>query len=152
MEGSVKIIFLDIDGVMNRRETAPRNRFVGFDPVPVNCLNEILAATGASIVVTGALGRSMYLDDLKLFFQHSGISGDLIVGVTAFLGGTRGEDISAWLEEHPDHRKCYIVIDDAGPEDIRPHCSRFIKTNWETGLTPACIPHAVRLLNRKRHL
>lgn len=148
----MKVIFLDIDGVMNRRDTAPRTRSAGFDPVPISCLNEILAATGASIVVTGALGHAMYLDDLKLFFQHSGISGDVIIGVTEFGGGTRGEDITAWLDEHPDHREYYIVIDDAGIEDIRPHGSRFIKTDWNTGLTPACIPHAVRLLNRKRHL
>ncbi|MCC6934337.1 MAG: hypothetical protein IT406_01400 [Candidatus Yanofskybacteria bacterium] len=143
----MKVIFLDIDGVMNNSETAPKLLQQGFDPVPLRCLLEILAATDAKIVVSGALGRVFEFEDLQLFFDCHGIPKDRVIGATRNTGTTRGGDISAWLAEHPGHAERYLVIDDADLDQIRPHGPRFLKTEWHIGLTPAHVRRAIRMLN-----
>ncbi len=147
----MKIIFLDIDGVMNKSQTASRTRIDGFDAVPSTCLREILASTGAKIVVTGALGRIMPLEVLRGYFRHAGIDGDVVLGVTKNYGSTRGECISLWLHENASMVTCYIVIDDADESEVSPHENCLVHTQWNIGLSQVDADRAIMLLDQQRH-
>ncbi len=150
-EAHLKIIFLDIDGVMNKAQTAPRTRIDGFDAVPSAYLREILIYTGAKIVVTGALGRIIPLEVLRGYFRHAGIDGDLVIGVTTNHGATRGECISLWLHENASIVTCYIVIDDADVHEVAPHENCLVHTQWNTGMNRENANRAIILLNQQRH-
>ena len=142
----MKIIFLDIDGVMNCRATAYGTLEKGFDATAGVLLRRIVEETGALIVVTGALGRTVSFDELKEYFERVEISGDLVLDVTK--GGHRGAEISQWLLENPGIATFYIVIDDSDRQHVAPHDLRLVHTSWETGLTPADAALAITLLNR----
>ena len=142
----MKIIFLDIDGVMNCQMTWRTTRKNGFDSGPSKVLKYILDATGAYVVVSGALGRTIAFEDLKTMFQRVGIDSQRIFGVTDFIG-TRGNDITNWLNEHPGITERYILIDDAGLDDVQPHGRRLVHTLSREGLLPSDAPTAIRLLN-----
>lgn len=135
---------------MNCRKTAYGTLRNGFDALPSALLREILEETGARIVVSGALGRTVSFEELKVYFEQVGISGNLVIDVTPYIG-RRGDDISHWLHEHPDDVTCYIVIDDAGPEHVAPHENCLVHTAWETGMTRAHANRAITLLNQQRH-
>jgi hypothetical protein len=147
----LNIIFLDIDGVMNNSGTAYTTLRGSFDPVPTRCLKDILRATGAKIVVSGAMGRAMPFEELRAYFRRHDIDGETVIGTTTYHGGTRGQDISRWLEDHPGIATAYILIDDAGLDQVTPHGTHLVCTQWHVGMTPGHARQAIRLLNKQRH-
>lgn len=146
----MKIIFLDIDGVMNCMATAYQTRRKGFDLIPSALLRRIIQETGAKIVVSGALGRAVALDILRGYFERAGIPGDTVIGVTDTVG-RRGEDISQWLHAHPEGITGYILIDDADAAQVAPHENVTVRTNWFTGMSYANAEQAIAFLNQQRH-
>ena len=147
----IKIIFLDIDGVMNNSQTMLHNyRTWEFDQVPVECLKRILAATDAYIVISGALGRALHIDDMRAIFESHGIRGNRILGTTRNVGD-RGDDIDDWLAwcTYEDQIQSYILIDDAGPPNIGRHHRRLVHTTSDVGLAPEDVDKAIALLNER---
>ncbi len=115
-----KIIFLDIDGVLNSEEWMVRRfketegqeiheqyPYYEFDKKLVGDLNYIIENTGAKVVVssTWRLGRSV--EELTEILETVGFKGE-IVGTTPHFGGVkgfgytipRGCEIEWWLKEH----------------------------------------------------
>jgi hypothetical protein len=115
-----KIIFLDIDGVLNcndwyverhqRIQDGEETRdypYDEFSPTLIKKLNRITDETGSEIVVssTWRLGRTV--DELRALFAHVGITGHLLDKTPHFWGLKdfkytipRGCEIEWWLEEH----------------------------------------------------
>ena len=117
-----KIIFLDVDGVLNSNDWyVERHRLVQagvetrnypydeFSPSIVAKLNKITDATGAEIVVssTWRLGRD--LAELRDLFTQVGITGH-VLDKTPHFGGIdgytipRGCEIEQWLDQHKFQR------------------------------------------------
>jgi len=112
-----KIIFLDIDGVLNSNDWYVRRQneyemdavenqypFYEFDPKAINRLNEIIKSTGAKVVVssTWRLGRSV--EELQTILNMVGFIGEVIDKTAHFSsidGYTvpRGCEIEAWLDK-----------------------------------------------------
>lgn len=147
----MKVIFLDIDGVLNSGNYIKRldGQFddpqYQMDPVAVARLNTITRLTGASIVVSSTW---------RLAFKHSAdpvgqcqrcMSAYKIeapvIGITGELPGGRKEEIREWLSEHSDV-DAFVILDDDTIEtepwtaETKPslieHC---IKTSFCDGLT-----------------
>jgi hypothetical protein len=136
----VKVIFLDIDGVMITGTYRVRsNTYTGyaFDPSCVAYLNEILDLTGASIVVTSTwrVGRS--LQQLQQLFKENGISRGVAGQTPVIEYGTRGQEIYQYIHESrldSEHEvKRFIILDDN--DVMSEHLSPFfIRTEWSKGI------------------
>ena len=117
-----KIIFCDVDGVLNSRQYMlslgsdkwddPDNQI---DPATVVRLNKITNTTGAQIVVSSTW-RYAFINDAQGLYRlqdlmlQRGIDAD-IIGMTPDLAslqggiflanGTRGTEIQAWIDDNP---------------------------------------------------
>ena len=155
----MKVIFLDVDGVLNNCRTKARcGEYMGIDTALVKQLKKIVDATEAEIVLssTWRLGynrehqelanHSKYLAN-KLGKQHM-----RVVGYTPDLGHMgilRGQEIREWLNKNDDVVTEWVVLDDEYFGDFATHGidTHWVKTDTDEGLTDADVEHAIRILN-----
>jgi hypothetical protein len=151
----MKIIFLDIDGVLTGKETTdlhfrriPYNgkTFYQLDTENIARLNRITRATGAKIVVssTWRKGRSM-LELRYILSVHHGVEAE-IIDATPVLWKYRGHEIQAWLDENAVRERVerfVILDDDSDMEHLMPF---LVKTSTHIGLTDKDVERAIALL------
>jgi hypothetical protein len=147
----MKVLFLDIDGVMNSRQYIKRVD-VDFDdpkhqmdPDAVIRLNSICSQTGASIVVTSTWRKAFtyYLDKLQDCIASYGIKAP-VIGMTADLvldGYSRTDEILCWLADHVDIDG-YVVLDDEGI-NLPGH---LVQTKFDDGIQDHHVRMAVVIL------
>lgn len=107
----MKVIFLDIDGVLNCRKTPnPRKLPYVVDPKLLRRFKRLLERTGAKVV----LSSTWRYDPAGLFSaRHWGIP---FIDVTPDMPKRpRCREILAWLQAHPKVKR-YAVIDDEDDE------------------------------------
>ncbi len=136
-----KVLFLDIDGVLNTEQQQwkcqmegipPADKFgYTFDPKAVFCLGEILNITGAEIVLSSSwkfLGMSVLQDMWKV--RH--LPGT-ITDITPDNQKGKGLEIKEWLEKHQNDIKNYVILDD---EDVAlpEQQVHFVKCNPQFGI------------------
>jgi hypothetical protein len=127
----MKVIFLDVDGVLNNFNLLSRYGFDYIDEGCVSLLANVVRATGARIV----LSSSWRLEDKNRSIVKSTLRASKleIDDQTPYLQGrARIEEISLWLKDHPDVNKFVILDDD---EDAGFGMDGFFQTNPEIGLT-----------------
>lgn len=125
----IRVIFLDIDGVLNNFYSPQETQI---DEFRVEYLKRIIDATGAKVVLTSSLRKSWNTKDFSLTPTASdlrkkqnelfGKYGIKIYGITPLDSGDTQECIYAWLKMHPEVES-FVVIDD---ETIT--CKDFIGT------------------------
>lgn len=139
----MKIIFLDIDGVLNWRGTKDRvDGFIGFDPDLVAQFNRIIEAhPDAKIVISSSwrhcsAHNKAYKDfkGLKRLLARKGIKGKIIGHTPIFFGNRgRGHEIRESLlllrDKHPD--LTYVILDD-DRTGMAPYVQLKKKYSWET--------------------
>jgi hypothetical protein len=143
-----KIIFLDIDGVLNS----------GWEDEPFilpECserLNRIIEETGAAVVLSSAWRKLIHSGEMTakgfqcLLETHKVYCH--VLGATPEKGGllSRGKQITAWLAENGPVES-YVVIDD-DDLGIREQGHPFVQTNGGTGISEQDADLAIVLLNR----
>ena len=127
----MKIIFLDIDGVLNYMSHFKSVKGKGEDKTYFFCkecvsrLNKITDKTGAKIVLSSTWRKGKTLEQLKDLFELVGITGELI-GKTPTLyfenwsqSVPRGCEILHWIQENKGilgtnllNWKDYVILDD----------------------------------------
>jgi hypothetical protein len=149
----VKVIFLDIDGVLNSEAwwNRPEVRSLpfyerSFDPRAVKRLNHLIRESDAGIVLSSSW-RTNRRSDAEALFRLAGIEGEA-VGVTPWLlknrQATRGDEIRAWLARQFDRPEKFIVVDDgADMGALEPH---LVQVDHRVGLQDSDVKRAVRLL------
>jgi hypothetical protein len=127
----MKVIFLDIDGVLNCKKTRnPRKLPYVVDPALVRRFKRLLARTGAKVV----LSSTWRYDPAGLFSaRHGGIP---FIDVTPDMPKQpRRNEVLAWLKRHPRVTR-YVIIDDEDDElDELP----LFQPSAATGLTQAIV-------------
>lgn len=131
-----KVLFLDIDGVLNSARSCyalggfphgfDAENKAKFDHVAIALVRKLCEETGASI----CLSSSWRI----IHSVHECANGlDLpIFGRTPSLSSSRGNEIAAWLADHPEVTTYAIIDDDS---DMLPEQRRFfVKTNHYDGL------------------
>ena len=116
----MKVIFLDIDGVLNHYYWYRERRFKcklphpldDFDPKSVSYLNNITDITGAKIIISSSW---RFDPDIVNILHKVGITGE-IIGCTPDLYNIygslcRGKEIDVVLNKRPDIER-YIILDD----------------------------------------
>lgn len=150
-ESDMKVIFLDIDGVLNcettQEQTREGVRFV--EDKFVERLQRIVDATGARVVLSSDWRYDRdyeecnddYLE-LKAKLAECGIE---FYGFTpVFYHENRGYEIDRYLKEHKEVEK-FVILDDRC--DMQPHLERLVRTSFTFGLQDEDVDEAIWLLN-----
>lgn len=160
-----KIIFLDIDGVLNSVEYFEQTKdctgYTEINPEKVKLLKEIIDRTGAEIVLSSTwrdLGKRknepehpMYTyltDTLKEYGME-------IVDHTPYIGQDRPKEIKAWLDNQHDKGIRFVSLDDDFPEckyDEAGIGNCLVSTSFyekDGGLRHEHAEKAVEILNRE---
>lgn len=154
-----RIIFLDIDGVLNGHAATPSG-YCGIDLNRADAFNAIVDRTGAKIVVTSAWrylvhSGSMTLKGFEHLLRTHGVKGE-VIGVTGRDAMEQGPDglvptpnqrglqVTNWLREF-DEPAAYVVIDDMDL-GINDSNHPFVQTVGTSGLSGLDADRAVALL------
>ena len=170
----MKVVFLDIDGVMNNYNYAmgiknnieilknnPKSGMsminklyphVGdsydyYDPSCVDVFNTIMEKTDANVVVSSAWRLMHSLDDLRDHFERNNMKcKDRVIDVTPDLGCHRGLEIDQWLVDHPEVTH-FVIIDDG--DQMKPHMSHLVLTDFSSGLEDYHLERIFKLLDEE---
>jgi len=158
----IKVIFLDIDGVLNyngcKTETSSGSMFVNDNKIKI--LKEIIDRTGAKVVLSstwriGWKHLDMGLTDTWAIRDFVELRDKLLEFEIKFYDKTpmfdkfmrrRGEEIQAWLDNHEDVDG-YVIIDDLSGNWLRPCASHLLQTSESRGLLEKHIKVAERIIN-----
>ena len=170
-----KVIFLDVDGVLNSNRTLHED--ISLEDDLILNLKEIVNKTEAKIILSSSWRLSTeaiatLMDKLDKFgLTISGMTCDSVdldwlekyeFDVTKKYLDTkfdydenkqikithdRGAEIFKWLHDHDDC--AYVILDDE-IEDIKPYFSEsvIVKTSYKTGLTKEDVKKAIQILNK----
>lgn len=162
-----KIIFLDIDGVLNsnfwnedHQKEISDGKYI--DTEKVKLLAELVNKSGASIILHSGW-RFWFGEDLKPLRPEAGYlemllenEGMIVAGMTPDLtteeirrtkkfSKVKADEILKWLEGHPETEK-WVVLDDL--ELHNDHIAKFqVMTDPEKGLSEADVQKALLMLN-----
>ena len=161
----MKIIFLDVDGVLNAGMRV-REGTLGFEiqdwvlPKAVEHLNRITDATGAKLVISSTWRLGKTLSELKEMFARVGVTGEVIsktergecswhhrLGAKECYQGHRGAEIHDWLTQKvpPGERvESFVILDDSS--DMLPYHDRHVHTDLYIGLSRRKANAAIKLL------
>ena len=167
-----KIVFLDIDGVLNTEHYQGLLQYQGkswqdeygafFDPNAVKQLKRIIDATGADIVVESSW-KYFGLDAMKDLWKVRSLPGKIIditpssvsdehllnidlENIDTSILYCKGMEIASWLSEQKRQDIRYVIIDDEYVilDSQLPH---FILTNPYEGITEEQANKAISILN-----
>lgn len=136
-----KIIFLDIDGVLNTVYSL--NKGVHLIPEKARLVNALANMTGADIVISSAWRYDPNLTHMlwRVGLETSGLK-------TPYIHGKRGIEIDSFMEDYPNTD--YIIIDD---EDFDIHQKdRLVKTDTEKGINMVDVFVAANKLGVEKYL
>ena len=160
----MKVIFLDIDGVLNsekffgvesqpfRYQKALSEKksedeisvIINIDPNAVAWVNYIVSKTGAEVVISSTW-RSDYNIPFKM--RYAGLLKP-IYGITPFSKDRhRGTEIQEWLNDHSEVTH-YVILDDDN-DMLEEQLNNFVQTDWLEGLNEECADKAVEILNKE---
>lgn len=148
----MKVIFLDVDGVLNHSECQEweNGHWNVIDNKCVGRIKDICRRTGAKIVVSSTWRLSQ--EGMSTLLQKFG---ELIIGVTGYLQHSNGklkeaprhEEIQEWILRHSTIVPFdFVVIDDDTDAEIK-GLDRYIQTGFESGgLTQEKAEKVVKIL------
>lgn len=155
----MKVIFLDVDGVLNcehTRQRIPGESFTGIEDNKVDLLSRIALGCGAEVVLSSDWKYGWEPIDKDKNDKHADyLDMKLAQYNVAILDKTpdcknrfrRGEEIHLWLEEH-DEVTGFVILDDERFPDFKdyklgPH---FVQTSWVNGLQKNHVRRAQKIL------
>lgn len=130
-----KVLFLDIDGVVNSTRTQVafgayphtlKEQHL-FDQAALSLIRRLCESAGIQIVLSSAWRVDYSAREVAEAFDLP------VIDSTPCLCGPRGEEILFWLQQHPEVEQ-YAILDDT-PDMRDDQEARFIQTNPEDGLT-----------------
>lgn len=156
----MKIIFLDVDGVLNVVTKSFDEFGAIFNPHFTSNLERIIRETNAKIVISSSWRISGY-EKMVAMWTKRGLKGE-VIGITPnhmFSTGStlqRGKEIDEWISKNEPIEN-YVILDD--DSDMESHqLNNFVQTYKNTthpdcedlgyGLTDICTQKAIDILNR----
>ncbi|CAB4196772.1 hypothetical protein UFOVP1290_292 [uncultured Caudovirales phage] len=163
----IKLIFLDIDGVLNSnrymkspqyfdetKDYDPRGMEIinkahhtHLNPEAVRLVNLLVDKTGAEVILSSTWRNRYSIDEMNAMLSMRGATFK-IVGITpvffSFRG--RGGEIKDFLEDL-DGEITFVILDDINQFHDYGFDEQFIQTTEEDGLTMAHIERAIKVLN-----
>lgn len=144
-----RIIFLDVDGVLNNGSWAMEMYDKGirtyrddilYEPA-LERLKRIVDATDAQIVVSSSWRQiPTAYKHLQEWLEMYGMK---VADITSYVGGCRGDDITAWFNRNPGEWS-YVILDDE--DDMDGHMDHLVQTDFDVGLIDEDCERAISLL------
>lgn len=159
----MKVLFLDIDGVLNSgawfklRSPTPRDASeieywrTHIDPVAVGRMNRVAQATECTFVLSSTWRILHSLEEMNEILRSVGavfqVTDETPDGAKEeiydkFGSHERGAEIYDWLQEHPKVTNYVIVDDDSDMGILAP---RLVQTDFDTGLQDS---HVLEIIER----
>ena len=137
---SMKVIFLDIDGVLNTVKDFQRHNFIGMSPVLVRRFNKLVKDTGAKVILSSTWRHDKNWREVMV---RNGLDMKFLGRTKDLRDKIRGMEIDEWLGRHNVDR--YVILDD--DTDRLPDQIHF-KTDFRVGgLTKEICDKVKRYLN-----
>jgi diphthamide synthase subunit DPH2 len=150
----MKVIFLDINGVMvtnHYKVLSKKHGFTLFTPSCVEQLKDLLAKTNAKIVVTSTWRIHSSISKLKEIFSENGLEKCIVDKTPVIRFAMRGDEIKKYIEDHKgtEHQvdKFVIIDDDDDMGELSPF---LVQTSRRTGLNEKAKNKAIKMLNSYR--
>jgi len=158
----MKIIFLDIDGVLNSKGSMRRAGKRIFndnpDPIHIGWLNYIVEKTGAVLVISSVWRKNCSSSYIWRLLSLLGFKGE-VRGSTPHTGDIRGNEIRCWIDRYNNGKdwnltdrdkkiepiESFVILDDDA--DMGSLVSRLVQCKNESGLTRKEAEKAVKILN-----
>ncbi len=155
----MKVIFLDVDGVLNSDEYFDKIKNLNIDGIQseidvekIKMLNMAINETGAKIVLTSSWRYTRNAQELKKLLSEYGIPTDS----TPFIQNKRGLEIKQYLLENPDVENFIIVDDELFDSYDDELIKKLVKIsngnghNFGEGLLPKDIDEIIKRLGRNK--
>ena len=155
----MKVIFLDVDGVLNSDEYFNKIKNLNIDGIQseidvekIKMLNMAINETGAKIVLTSSWRYTRNAQELKKLLSEYGIPTDS----TPFIQNKRGLEIKQYLLENPDVENFIIVDDELFDSYDDELIKKLVKIsngnghNFGEGLLPKDIDEIIKRLGRNK--
>ena len=155
----MKIIFLDIDGVLNHQLFYEEQEFrahTDIDRSRISLLNNLIEDTNAKVVISSTWRIGTTIEELQTILNDEGFTGE-VIGKTPQGGNDccRGNEIYKWIKDNdkllgkPYYEfKDYVIFDDDSDMLL---CQRnnFLLVDNFVGLTPNLMHKARFILTGK---
>ena len=155
----MKVLFLDIDGVLNSTQALLWHKRVKgikgtvwmdqryFCPISINNLVYILnKSQHLSIVISSTWRLRRSLDEIRSYLEPYGVKPSRIIDKTPVLHTRRGFEIQAWLDEHSDVTD-FVILDDGN--DMEHLTPKLVLTDESHGLMLKDAIKALTILGHK---
>lgn len=146
----MKVIFLDIDGVLINRKSCMK-RYDCPDEGCVANFNTLLERTGAKIVMSSCWRVGRTVPELQKLLDNWGVKGAVVIDKTPStnFNEQRGTEIGRWLKAYTGEPiESFIIIDDDA--DMGQFLPRLVHTRFEPGLTKNDVEMAVKLFEKHK--
>jgi hypothetical protein len=160
----MKIIFLDIDGVLNnevhyiKQLKAEIKQYWGPDGLDednIKVLNAIIEKTGAKVVLSSSWRLHFKLDEIESFLKEKGFKYTIFAKTTSYIGVgcSRGDEIKLWVNEwnqdieyvkDNDAVTHFVAFDDI--DDMEVIKENFVLIDDDLGLTEDYLPKIYNIL------
>jgi len=155
-----KIIFLDIDGVMNNEvmyelNPAYQQKRNEIDPKCIKHLNDLIKDTSAEVVISSVWRYNMDIEALQTIFNNEGFIGKIIDKTPVLRSEytVRGNEILAWIKNNEEllgqpyyNFRNYVIFDDDS-DMLYWQKDNFICVDSYSGLTARNVYKATYILN-----
>lgn len=148
----MKIIFLDIDGVLNSHQwiranehllkTQQLSMHVDLDKEAVARLERLVKQTEAKIVISSTWRIVHSLSSLRDILGRHGFTGE-VIDKTPKLNIARGLEIQQWLDKNPV--ESFVILDDSS--DMAHLLNKLVRTSFDDGLQDKHVEAAIELLS-----
>lgn len=138
----MKVLFLDIDGVVNSKQTLitkAKGVPLGIDPLMAFRVGKIILDTNCKLVLSSSWRN--HPDSVEAV--KAAIYPELYGVTPNHQSGFRGSEIRAWLQDHPEVTEYAILDDDSDFYDYQP----LFQTTWEEGITDYIAARVTKHLN-----
>ena len=155
----MKVIFLDVDGVLNSDEYFDKIKNLNIDGIQseidvekIKLLNIAINETKVKIVLTSSWRYTRNAQELRKLLSEYGISTDS----TPFIQNERGLEIKQYLSEHLDVEDFVIVDDEVFDSYDDELIKKLVKIsngnghNFGEGLLPKDIDEIIKRLGRNK--
>lgn len=152
----MKVMFLDVDGVLNSKDWLENNRVRtenSVNPEKVKLLTEIVQKTNADVVLSSTW---RYIPEHPMFMYLTDIlwqNGIKIHSFTPKLDGDRPKEIKEWIEKRKEKIQFVSIEDDFLEDDYRKYGIEdcLVRTSYygkHGGLQRNHVEKAIQLLNK----
>jgi hypothetical protein len=153
----MKVIFLDIDGVLNFNGCRDKIGGLYFvNESKIKLLKQIVDETDAKIVLSSTWRKGWFhrdqgftdgwADDFTALENKLAEYGLTFISRTPITSeGYRGTEIDMWLKNWKGEEVTnFIIIDD--DTDMKPHMDRLVQTSFNSGLLEKHVNKAIKML------